>query len=125
MWELFLPALLPAAIDAAKGLFGGLGRKLGGLSVDDEIKLETSVVEKLKALAQLDTPVGTPSQWVIDLRASFRYLAAGASILVGGLLAFKASGNPDILEISQQLIAAPFAFIFGERLWFGMKGMKK
>jgi hypothetical protein len=43
MWELFLPALLPAAIDAAKGLFGGLGRKLGGLSVDDEIKLETSV----------------------------------------------------------------------------------
>jgi hypothetical protein len=64
-------------------------------------------------------------QWVIDLRASFRYLAAGASILVGGLLAFKASGNPDILEISQQLIAAPFAFIFGERLWFGMKGMKK
>lgn len=120
-----LPALLPAAIDAAKGLFGGLGRKIGGLSVDDEIKLEMAGVEKLKALAALDTPTGTPSQWVVDLRASFRYLAAGVSILVGSYLAYKFQASPEALDLAGQLIAAPFAFVFGERLYFGMKGMKK
>lgn len=120
-----LPALLPAAIDAARGLFGGLGRKLGGLSVDDEIKLDNASVEKLKALATLDTPTGTPSQWVIDLRASFRYIAAGVSILCGAYVGIKYAAIPDALELAGQLIAAPYAFIFGERLYFGMKGMKK
>lgn len=119
------PALLPAVIDAAKSLFGGLGRKIGGLSVDDEIKLEQSGVEKLKALAALDTPTGTPSQWVIDLRASFRYIAAGVSILAGAYLGYKFAAIPDALELAGQLISAPFAFIFGERLYFGMKGLKK
>ena len=123
--ELFLPALLPAAIDAAKSLFGGLGRKIGGLSVDDEIKLHGADIEKLKALAALDTPTGTPSQWVVDLRASFRYVAAGVSILVGSYLGYKYAAVPDALELAGQLISAPFSFVFGERLYFGMKGMKK
>lgn len=119
------PALLPAVIDAAKSLFGGLGRKIGGLSVDDEIKLENAHLTKLEILAKLDTPVGTPSQWVVDLRAAFRYVAAGISILVGSYLAYKFAAVPDALELAGQLISAPFAFIFGERLYFGMKGMKK
>lgn len=120
-----LPALLPAAIDAAKSLFGGLGRKLGGLSVDDEIKLVNADMERLKALAALDTPTGTPSQWVVDLRASFRYIAAGISILVGSFLAYKFSAVPDAMDLAGSLISAPFAFIFGERLYFGMKGVKR
>lgn len=123
--ELLLPALLPSVIDAAKGLFGGLGRKIGGLSVEDEIKLEGAGVEKLKALAALDTPSGTPSQWVVDLRAAFRYVAAGVSILIGAYLGYKFAAIPDALELAGQLISAPFAFIFGERLYFGMKGLKK
>jgi hypothetical protein len=120
-----LPALLPSVIDAAKSLFGGLGRRIGGLSVDDEIKLAASEVDKLKALADLDTPVGTPSQWVVDLRASFRYVAAVLSICTGSFLAYKYAAVPDVLEIAGVLIAAPFSFIFGERLSLGMKGMKK
>lgn len=123
--EMMLPALLPSVIDAAKSLFGGLGRKIGGLSVDDEVKLETAGVEKLKALSALDTPTGTPSQWVVDLRASFRYIAAGVSILVGAYLGYKFAAVPDALELAGQLISAPFAFVFGERLYFGMKGIKK
>lgn len=123
--ELLLPALLPSVIDAAKGLFGGLGRKIGGLSVEDEIKLENSGIEKLKALAALDTPSGTPSQWVVDLRASFRYVSAGVSILIGAYLGVKFAAVPDALQLAGQLISAPFAFIFGERLYFGMKGISK
>ena len=122
---ILLPAVLPAAIDAVKSLFGGLGRKIGGLSVDDEIKLEMAGVEKLKALSDLDTPVGTPSQWVVDLRASFRYISAGVSILVGAYLAYRFQASPEALELAGSLIAAPFSFIFGERLYLGMKGTKK
>lgn len=122
-----LPALLPAAIDALKGLFGGLGRRIGGLSVDDEIKLEMAAVERLKALAQLDTPVGTPSLWVVNLRAAFRYVAAGALILIGaGTVAYGSYVNqPEVIAMGLEMMAAPFSFIFGERLYFGMRGMKK
>lgn len=123
--ELILPALLPSVIDAAKSLFGGLGRKIGGLSVDDEIKLDQSQIARLEALAKLDAPTGTPSLWVVNLRASFRYVAAGLSILTGGYLALMSGSDPGIVDLATQLISAPFAFIFGERLYFGMKGMKK
>ena len=121
MIEVLLPALLPSVIDAAKSLFGGLGRRIGGLSVDDEIKLENSAVAKLEALAKLDTPVGTPSQWVVDLRSSFRYVAAGVSILTGAYLG-ATGGDVNLVGV---LIGAPFSFIFGERLYLGMKGQKK
>lgn len=123
--EVLLPAVLPAAIDAAKSLFGGLGRKIGGLSVDDEIKLNTSNVDRLKALAELDTPTGTPSQWVVDLRASFRYIAAGVSILTGAYIGYKYAAVPAALDLAGQLIASPFSFIFGERLYFGLTGRTK
>lgn len=121
MIEVLLPALLPSAIDAFKSLFGGLGRKIGGLSVDDEIKLENSQISRLEALAKLDNPVGSPSQWVVDLRSSFRYISAGVSILVGAYLA----GTGGDSELVGVLIGAPFSFIFGERLYLGMKGTKK
>ena len=40
-----ISALAPAAVDALKNLFGGISRKVGGLSVDDEIKLQTANIE--------------------------------------------------------------------------------
>lgn len=121
------PALLPAAIDAVKSVFGGLGRKIGGLSVDDEIKLDMAAVEKLRALAELDTPVGNPSQWVVNLRSSFRYVAAGGLILIGSAVVIYGitKAAPEVIALGAEMVAAPFSFIFGERLYFGMKGMKK
>lgn len=118
---LILPAVLPAAIDALKNLFGGISRRIGGLSVEDQLKLQAADVERLKALASLDTPAGVPSQWVVDLRSSFRYLGAGISILGGlGVIWY----IPGAQEIGLQLISAPYAFIFGERLYLGLKGTK-
>lgn len=132
--SLILPALVPAALDAVKSLFSAAQRKWLGLTVDEEIKLISAEVEKLKALADLDNPYGTPSQWVIDLRASSRYVAAGISILAGIGLGYVALFSNAItseematllLPMALDLIGIPFAFIFGERLWAGMKGMKR
>lgn len=120
--ELLLPALLPAVIDGVKNLAGGISRKIGGLSVDDQIKMQTGDIEKLKALAALDEVKGNPSQWVVDLRASFRYIAAGVSIL-GGIYVIVTI--PAAIDIGNQLISAPFAFIFGERMYFGLTGRAK
>ncbi len=117
-----ISALAPAAIDAVKSLFGGLGRRIGGLSVDDEIKLKNADVERLKAIAELDTPVGQPSQWVVDTRASFRYIAATVCVLspFAAMLAL-----PSALPITVELAASAFSFIFGERMLLSIKSASK
>lgn len=113
-----ISALAPAAVDALKNLFGGLGRRIGGLSVDDEIKLKTADIERVKALAQLDTPVGNPSQWVVDLRASFRYIAASICVTTPVLSLFFL---PTSLPITLELASGAFGFIFGERMLISLK----
>lgn len=115
-------ALAPAAVDALKSLFGGLGRRIGGLSVDDEIKLKNADVERVKALAELDTPVGTPTQWVVDLRASFRYIAAGICVVSPLVSVFLL---PSSLPLTTELAAGAFGFIFGERMLLSLKQNKK
>lgn len=119
--SLILPAVLPAAMDAVKNLFGGISRRIGGLSVDDQVKLQSADIEKLKALAALDEVKGNPSQWVVDLRSSFRYLAAGISIIGGISLMFY---DVNLSDLGGQLVSAPFAFIFGERLYMNLAGKK-
>lgn len=116
-----ISALAPAAVEALKNLFGGLGRKIGGLSVDDEIKLSTANVERLKALAQLDMPVGNPSQWVVDLRASFRYIAAGIFV-IGGLSTIYLA--PTLAPLGLEAAVAASSFIFGERMLLSLRAPK-
>jgi len=67
-------------------------------------------------VAALDNPGGTPSQWVIDLRGSARYLAAGF-VIVGGL---GTALVPD-LDVSVKFTALEaaniaFGFLFGTRI---------
>lgn len=120
---LILPAVLPVVVDGVKALINRLTG--GGLaqpaSVDEAIRLMQADAERLKALAQLDAPAANISQWVADLRASFRYLAAGV-IILGVLVMFTASafGAPvdaDVLSLGLQLMGSVFAFIFGDRLY--------
>lgn len=123
-------AVIPSVIEMLKGAGGAISRRWLGLSVDDQIKLETATVEKMKALAALDAPGGTPSPWVVDLRASFRYLAAVLVILVGAILVGLGTRpgvtNPQmLLDLGAQLVSMPFAFIFGERLTLALKGTPK
>jgi hypothetical protein len=122
-----IAAGLPALVELIKGAGGAISRNWLGMSVDDQIKVWGAEVERLKALAGLDTPVGTPSQWVVDLRASFRYVSAAALIL-GGLTTI-AGGlymqDEDVVNIGIQLAGFPFGFLFGERMTIALKGMKK
>lgn len=107
-------ALLPAFVEGVKAL----SNRFIGLSVDDRIKLGNADVERLKALAQLDNPVGTPSQWVVDLRASFRYIACGLFI-VGGLSTVYLA--PSLAPIGLEAAVAASSFIFGERMVLSLK----
>lgn len=111
-------ALAPAAVEAIKGLFGAVSRKYVGLSVDDQIKLSNADVDRLKALAALDNPVGTPSQWVVDLRASFRYIACGIFVIGGLSTIFFA---PALAPLGIEAAVSASSFIFGERMILSLK----
>lgn len=120
---LLASAVAPAFIDLVKNVGSAVGRKFLGMSVDDQIKLENATVEKVKALAELDNPHGTPSQWVVDLRAAFRYIAAGLVICVGAAITFL--GGENVAQLGLELIGMPFAFIFGERMLLSIKGGRR
>lgn len=127
MLSLLASVAVPIILDLAKSVGGAVSRKFVGLSVDDQIKLETAQVQKLEALAKLDSPNGTPSQWVIDLRSSFRYISAAIIILVGGVIATLgiSKGDPTTIGAGLELAGMPFGFIFGERLVLSYKPMGK
>lgn len=115
---LILPALVPVASDAIRGmvarLTGGAGAK--PQSVDEEIRLMEAEVKKLQALAELDRPSGNISQWVADLRASFRYIAAGVIILAATTTLFVPT-PVELVDIVWQAAGSVWSFIFGDRMW--------
>ncbi len=114
--EMILSALAPAVIESGKQW---VSSKLGGVkatTVDEQIKLDQNEIEKLKAVASLDNPGGTPSQWVIDLRASSRYVLAGIVILGGVASIFVPGLPPNIVGTAQEATSIVFGFLFGSRI---------
>lgn len=112
-----LAALLPVGIDGIKQLIGRFtGGEVRASNVDEQIKLDNSQVGKLQALAALDNPYGTPSQWVIDLRGSFRYLAAGLVIFLGFGIQFASTVDPIFRIAGLDFAGMAFSFIFGDRV---------
>jgi hypothetical protein len=118
--SIILPALVPAAIDMIRTTVTRLvGVK--AQTVDEVIQLRNSEVEKLKALAEMDNPGGTPSQWVIDLRGSFRYILAGITI-TAAITTLYVPGVPEVLfDYSWQAASAVFSFLFGEHIMLRIK----
>ena len=118
--SIILPALVPAAIDMIRTTVTRLvGVK--AQTVDEVIQLRNSEVEKLKALAEMDNPGGTPSQWVIDLRGSFRYILAGITI-TAAVTTLYVPGVPEVLfDYSWQAASAVFSFLFGEHIMLRIK----
>ncbi len=111
-----LSALLPVGVEGIKQL---IVNKAGGIkptTIEDQLKLDEQDIKRMQVVASLDNPGGIPSQWVIDLRGSARYLAAGF-VIVGGL---GTALVPD-LDVTVKFTALEaaniaFGFLFGQRI---------
>lgn len=115
-----ISAFIPVAVEGTKQ---GINRFIGGpqpTTIEEQIKIEQNEVATLEALAKLDNPYGTPSQWVIDLRASARYLAAWAVILGGGGLLFTPA-PVEVKGLAVEAISVAFGFLFGTRIVTNLK----
>lgn len=114
--ETIVGALVPVAIEGVKQ---AAARWFGGIratSIDEQIKLDNNEIEKIKALAELDRPVGQPSQWVVDLRASARYLGALA-VITTGIASLYIPGIEDTVKVvALEAANIAFGFLFGSRI---------
>jgi hypothetical protein len=123
-----LPGVLPALMDGVKMIFS----KITGVSMGEpksfveRKELYTSETDRLKTLSELDRPSGNISNWVADLRASFRYVFVGLIIIVTlayGLL-YKSIGVPEVWGVLSQLSGSATFFILGDRVYLGLKLQK-
>jgi len=131
--SLILPALVPAVADGFRSLFTGVTQKFFGgskpVSVQDQVTLMGAETEKLRALSDLDRPIGNPSQWVVDLRASFRYLAAGVIIVGTGCIAgwvvltggVVTAASAAVVNVCLEMCSSVFSFMFGDRVYLSLK----
>lgn len=113
--ETILSALVPVGAEGLKQVITYFTGDVRPTTVEEKIKLESADVERLKALASLDQPVGTPSQWVVDLRASARYVGALFVIALGvGTLYIPVEDAVRSVALEGANVA--FGFLFGTRI---------
>jgi hypothetical protein len=123
MWSVLFPALIPALTDGVRGIFAKFTGGAGGTpqNVNERIQLMQAETERLKALAEIDKPVGEASLWVTDLRTSFRYI----SIILIWIATVTAVFTPTIPEgitlIMLDLSGACMSFVIGERMYLTLR----
>ncbi len=118
--EMLLSAFAPVGVEVVKQF---VTSKLGGVkatTVAEQIQLDNADIERLKAVAALDQPGGVPSQWVIDLRASARYVMAGVVIVAGSGTLYMPV-DPAVKLLALDAVGVVFGFLFGTRLVAGRK----
>ena len=111
-----LSALVPVSVEGLKQV---IVTKLGGVkpaTVAEQIQLDEQEIKRMQAVAALDNPGGTPSQWVIDLRGSARYIAAFVVIIGVFLLALTPDTTEAIKIVSLAAANIEFGFLFGQRI---------
>ena len=122
---LLLPSLMPAFSDGFRGLIAKITGGAGGQpqNVAERIQLMEAEAQKIQALAALDNvSTGNPSQWIVDLRACYRYVIISAIILFTGVVVFV----PDVVGASVvavflDMTGACMSFIIGERCYLNLK----
>ena len=118
--ESIIGALVPVGVEGIKQLITNWTGGVKPATIEDQIKLDQSEIARIEALAKLDNPGGTPSQWVIDLRASSRYLGALVVICVG-LSTLYFSTTESIQRIGIEAANIAFGFLFGARIMANLK----
>lgn len=125
-WHMILPALVPAATDVARGLVakvtGGAGAQ--PQNVAERVQLMQAETARLQALGELDKPEGQISQWVANLRASFRYIAIG-TVELAALVAVLAGIQGPNVAVLLELAGAGMSFIIGERMYLAIGGRNR
>lgn len=123
--ETIIAALVPVGIEgikqAAARFFGGVR----ATTIAEQVQLDQNEIARLQALAELDKPEGTPSQWVIDLRASARYVGALLVISVGIGSLFIPGLSTGVQAIALEAANIAFGFLFGSRIVSGFKPLLK
>jgi len=121
--SLILPALVPAFSDGVRGLFAKLTGGAGGTpqNMQERIQLIQAETEKLKALSALDTPIGEPSKWIIDLRAAYRYVIITFILIATIFVVYSPSIPTAVVSVLLDMTGACMIFIIGERMYLGLK----
>lgn len=113
--ETIIGALVPVGAEAIKQV---INKFVGGskpVTIEEHVAMGRLEIDRINALAVLDNPGGVPSQWVIDLRASARYVGALLVIVTGiSTLFLPVDDNIRYLGIEAANIA--FGFLFGSRI---------
>ena len=114
--ETIIGALVPVAAEGLKGAANKwFGTGVKPQTIDDQIKLDDAEIRKLEAIAKLDSPGGTPSQWVIDLRASSRYVMGGV-IIAGAIGTLFVAVPIEVQRTALEAANVVFGFLFGGRI---------
>ena len=117
--ETIVGALVPIGAEAIKQVVTKFSGGAKPTSVAEIIQLDQAEVSKLEALAKLDNPYGSPSQWVVDLRASSRYIGALGVIAAGIIAIFVPGLDAKVQTISLEAANIAFGFLFGTRITAG------
>lgn len=113
--EAIAAALVPVGVEGIKQLITKFTGGVRPASIDEQIKLNDSEVGKLNALAALDNPSGVPSQWVVDLRASSRYIGALCVIAIG-ITSIYLPVDDYTKSVALEAANIAFGFLFGSRI---------
>ena len=114
-----LSALIPVGVEGIKQV---ITTKLGGVkatTVEEQLKLDDQDIKRMQTVAALDNPGGTPSQWVVDLRGSSRYVMAGVVIGAGVLALFVPDLPLEVKAVAYEGANIAFGFLFGQRIVTG------
>jgi hypothetical protein len=118
--ESIIGALVPVGIEGIKQVINRLTGGVKPTTIAEQIELEKIDISRIEAIARLDTPTGTPSQWVIDLRASARYIGALFVIAIGISTIFL-NVPEQIQRIGIEAANIAFGFLFGSRIMANLK----
>jgi len=118
--ETILGALVPIGVEGIKQAITRLAGGVKPTTVEEQIKLDEAEVRRLEAIAKLDTPIGQPSQWVVDLRASARYIGA-LLVMAVGVSTLYVTVDATVQALALEAANIAFGFLFGSRIIAGFK----
>ena len=118
--ETIIGAFVPVGVEGIKQLIGRFNGGVRPTTIAEQIQLNNSEIARLEALAKLDNPFGQPSQWVIDLRASSRYIGA-LIVIIAGLSTLFLSVDFFVKNIGLEAANIAFGFLFGSRIMANLK----